>query len=258
MTLVKSGDPAILLGMRAKQRRFRVPFVVTATLAGVPLACGGETDSQSTGSGGSVSTGGSGATGGNATGGSGATGGYGATGGSAGVGGYGATGGGAGAGGSGAVGGSAGAGGSGGNVGCPPDPPSAFATCAQGTTCKYDIACQSGKQTFTYVCQGATYQAWAINAKSCDPTKPYDSCPKTDLYCGTGGWSIPQGTNPPSPCPETAPLAGATCYAGGFGGVWENCGYPCKTASGSGWTVMKCSYNPDGGPSSWEVGTACK
>ncbi|MCE7888248.1 MAG: hypothetical protein DYH12_00850 [Sorangiineae bacterium PRO1] len=106
---------------------------------------------------------------------------------------------------------------------------------------------------------GQTKPPWQIEPKACDPAKPYDSCPNTDLYCGSGGWSIPQGTNPPSPCPSVPPKLGEQCYAGGFGGVWESCGYPCSTASGtSGWTVMKCLYNPDGGPSAWEVGTDCK
>lgn len=224
-----------------------MPFVVTATLVGsAATACGGETDSPGTAATGGV--GGSGATGGGgATGGSGGTG---ATGGSSGTG---ATGGAAGGG---AMGGS---GGTDGGTACPPTMPMASnCTVDAGVKCSYDVECQGGKHTFVLTCEGTTYKEWTLAPQACDPKKPFDSCANTQLHCSGTNWTLPQGTNPPSPCPATLPSPGDTCYSGGFGGVWEFCGYPCSTAGGAGWTVMTCPYNLDGGQSTWAVSSACK
>jgi hypothetical protein len=66
---------------------------------------------------------------------------------------------------------------------------------------------------------------------------------------------MPQGTNPPSPCPPTQPVVGAECYSGGFGGVHEKCGYLCDPATGTGWTVMSCPIAT--AESAWESDGAC-
>lgn len=236
----------------SKTRRFRSPFVITtAAVSSISmLACGGSTDGDS-GTGGTAGTAGSGG---------GGTGGQVQTGGSAGAGATGGSAGSAGSAGAGASGGFAGAGGTGG-VGpdggpiCPPDPPGSgfgYMKCpVKGASCSYDVACQSGLQKFTFNCDSTGY--WNVATKKCD--QPYDSCPKSDLYC-SGEWSVPQGTNPPSPCPATLPKAGDKCTAGGFGGVWENCGYRCDASPNAKWTVMSCKYDPTT-PSTWTSDGAC-
>ncbi len=216
-----------------KQRRFRTPFVITtaAAVSSISLmACGGSTNSDS-GTGGTAGTSGSG----------------GSTGG---VGGSGGTGG--------APGGSGGVGGTSVDAGanCPPTVPGWYEQCTAGQSCNYDVACQSGAQSFNYVCNENSF--WDLAPKSCD--KPYDSCPGTELYCNAGfGWSIPQGTNPPSPCPDTRPNPGDACSAAPMGGVWENCGYPCDATPTAKWTVLTCKYDPADptGQSTWESDGAC-
>ncbi len=239
----------------SKTRRFRSPFVITtAAVSSISmLACGGSTDGDS-GTGGTAGTAGSGGGGSGGQVQTGGSAGVGATGGSAGAG---ATGGSAGAGASGGFAGAGGTGGVGPDGGpiCPPDPPGSgfgYMKCpVKGASCSYDVACQSGLQKFTFNCDSTGY--WNVATKKCD--QPYDSCPKSDLYC-SGEWSVPQGTNPPSPCPATLPKAGDKCTAGGFGGVWENCGYRCDASPNAKWTVMSCKYDPTT-PSTWTSDGAC-
>ncbi len=260
MTGIKFGTQSARESDMSKNRRYRAPFVVTtaAAVSSISLfACGGSTDGDN----GTGGTGGTSGSGGGGTGGQVQTGGSaGTTGGSAGVG---ATGGSAG---SGATGGSAGSGGTAGSgatggVGpdggpiCPAEPPGSsfgYKKCPViGASCQYDVKCQSGTQKFTFNCDKNGY--WNVAPQKC--ALAYDSCPNTDLYCSTQ-WMIPQGTNPPSPCPTTKPTAGDKCFAGGFGGVWENCGYRCDSSPNSKWTVMSCKYVPNV-DSKWESDGAC-
>ena len=122
---------------------------------------------------------------------------------------------------------------------CPTMPPKSFEPCmlTVSTSCKYQVACQSGKLNFEFTCGPG---GWNITpGKTCD--YPHDSCAGTDLYCNNE-WILPQGTNPPAPCPSMLPPVGQTCVAGGFGGTWEKCGYPCDGKDpNTGWLVATCS-----------------
>jgi len=193
----------------------RVPFLVTvsATVGSGLIACGGEVVVQS-GSGGSASTN----TSANVTNGQ-----------------------------TSAV--SVGSGGSGGSTpNCPPEPPAyGSMSCADdvptGTVCRYDVSCQSGSVDLQFVCGDF---AWEMRpGQAC--TQPFDSCPSTDYYCD-GEWVMPQGSNPPSPCPSTRPNGGEACFTGGMGGVWPACGYYCDDKSS--WTVAVCDQ-PAPGQGAW-------
>jgi len=231
------------------RRTPRTPFVFTVAAAAASVfspGCGGETSSSDPDpTGGSAGTGGTAATGG--TGGStGGSGGSGASGGSGGTtGGAGGT-----TGGSGGT--TGGAGGVGGGPNCPATLPSSYDPCVDGAACLYDVPCQSGTVSFTLSCANGY---WDVAPGTC--AQPYDSCPGTMLHCEPSyGWTMPQGTNPPSPCPDPVPVAGEQCYSGGFGGVHEKCGYPCDPATKSGWTVMTCPYE-GGTDSKWQSDGAC-
>ena len=224
----------------ARKHAHRIPFVIT--IAATSLACGG-----STGNDGGSGTGGTAGTG--ATGGAGGSAGVGGSvGGSAGVGG--SVGGTAGVGGT--TGGAGGVGGTGGAA-CPNGVPNWWDPCdAKGSSCTFDVDCQSGKVSFEFNCSSTGY--WTVSPGTC--AQPYDSCSGTELHCTPGyGWSMPQGTNPPAPCPSTPPPEGESCFSGGFGGVHEKCGYPCDPASKSGWTVATCPMSSSN--SMWEYDGAC-
>jgi hypothetical protein len=149
------------------------------------------------------------------------------------------------------VGGTGGTGGTGG-VPCPKEVPDGYTQCpVEGQTCVFDVACQSGTVSHTFSC--SSYGNWTLSVHPpCD--EMYDSCPGTMLYCSANGWSMPEGTNPPSPCPATPPAEGSECYSGGFGGVYEFCGYPCGP-SGAGWQIAQCPYSDT--QSKWTLG-ACE
>jgi hypothetical protein len=133
---------------------------------------------------------------------------------------------------------------------CPATHPQSFQQCTSSSVCTYDVSCQSGIVSLSFVC--GEY-AWELLPGSC--TVPYDSCPGTDFYCDTS-WSMPVGSNPPSPCPEVPPPPGEACFWGGMGGVWEHCGYRCQLGNpDSEWTIATC-----GGPadqSSWSYDGVC-
>lgn len=137
---------------------------------------------------------------------------------------------------------------------CPPTVPGSSPPCSQGQSCSYDVNCQSGVQSFEYVCN--QHSTWEVTAKSCD--KPYDSCPGTELYCnGNDGWFYPQGSNPPYPCPESRPSAGVPCQIN-FNGTWEHCGYPCDSSPTAKWTVSTCAYDSTSlSGRSWQSDGAC-
>lgn len=136
-----------------------------------------------------------------------------------------------------------------GGIPCPAAVPDSYTQCTEkGQSCTYDVQCQSGLITHTFSCSSLGYWVLGVHPP-CD--KPFDSCPGTMLYCSTNGWNMPEGTNPPSPCPAAAPVEGAECYSGGFGGVYPDCGYACGP-SGSGWQVAHCPY--DETQSHWTLG----
>ena len=139
---------------------------------------------------------------------------------------------------------------------CPPSPPDGFTQCKGDTPCSYNVKCQSGTQNIAFSCN--EYGNFSVGDQTCTPK--FDSCPGTPLYCRTNGqWWIPSGTNPPSPCPVTPPEAGASCREGGFGGVWEKCGYPCKKAD-TPWMVATCTRKDPSNrrsPSTWQYDVAC-
>lgn len=145
--------------------------------------------------------------------------------------------------------GGSGAGGFGGNTSaCPAEPPGdGYGQCAisQGETCTYEIDCQSGPVSLTFACDGV----WRLPSQSCD--MPYDSCPGTHYHCD-GEWWMPTATNPPSPCPPELPEEGTACYAGGMGGVWEDCGYAERDC----WFVATCVQDPSGA-GQWEHTDTC-
>ncbi len=126
----------------------------------------------------------------------------------------------------------------GGTPTCPPEPPPYGSTgCTDdvvtGTVCRYDVACQSGQTSLEFVCGDFAWEM--LPGQGC--TQPFDSCPGTNYYCD-GEWVLPQGSNPPSPCPSTQPEAGEQCFAGGMGGVWPACGYYCDDQTT--WSVAVC------------------
>lgn len=226
------------------------PVVVTS--AALALACGGEFDAG-TADGGAGTTSSGGAAG---SGTGGASGSGGSVGGAGGVGGTGA--GGTGAGGSGGTGaGGAGAGGSGGTGAgaCPKEVPSPYEACPAGIgpndRCVYDVACQSGRQAITFVCDGDQFSPWHTVDSTCQ--YEYDSCPGTQLNCWGGNWTIPTGTNPPPPCPDPKPAPLSECTSFGFGP--PTCGYPCQSGQpSSGWTVGTCTW---GTRSIWTFDGTC-
>ena len=141
--------------------------------------------------------------------------------------------------------------GTGNTLECPASPPDGYTQCDPGPgVCTYDVACQSGTVALSFTCAEGW---WEIQPTACE--QPYDSCPGTEYYCN-GEWIMPQGTNPPSPCPDTAPLAGEPCFSGGMGGVWENCGYYCGPQAGSAWTVASCPF--DDPESVWQYDGVCE
>jgi hypothetical protein len=185
--------------------RLRLPFVVTV-LGSAAVACGGKAVLD--GDLGAGGDGGSGASGSGASG--------------------------SGASGSGASG--SGASGSGGiPIQCPAAPPGPDTPCSEPPVarCSYDVACQSGVVPLSFQCNGI----WEIVADSC---VSYDSCPGTEYYCLQTNWYMPSGSNPPTPCPSTAPPEGTPCQPVGMGGDWEYCGYWCP-GSQSAWTVATCT-----------------
>jgi hypothetical protein len=232
----------------SRPKMLKASFVVTTAAAAFSAwACGGQTsDSVSTtqaqagnsgtsgngGQSGSASgTGGVSGTAGTGTAGTSGTG----TSGTAGTGTSG-TAGTAGAGGT----GTAGISGAGGNpAACPTTPPEPYVQCDHalfnGQLCTYTVDCQSGPgNQIAFTCSENGY--WQIPQQAC--SNPYDSCPGTSINCWGGYWTIPEGTNPPPPCPEKKPVPGDVCTSFGFGP--PTCGYPCE--EGSGWTVGTCSY----------------
>jgi hypothetical protein len=199
----------------------RLPFVVT--VVGSAIACGGTAviDGDA-GQGGATGSGASG---------SGATG--------------------SGASGSGASGSGASGPGGGVSIQCPSERPNPYLECAEpaGQRCSYEVKCQSGVVELEFECANGF---WALAPTEC--RAPYDSCPGTEYYCD-GQWWEPVGSNPPSPCPESAPPEGTPCYPGGMGGDWEHCGYLCAPEP-SAWTVASCL--PDAtGQTTWQYDGAC-
>jgi hypothetical protein len=243
---------------RSVRTALRAPIVVTLAL-GSPLvagaACGGEAFSTE-------STGGAAGAGGSAAG----SGGDAGSGGAAGAGATSGTGGASGASGAGS-GGDAGAAGGGGEAAgageagtaggtldgggadapspdangpaCPAQPPGQWDECppevALSGGCAYSLACQGGQVTLVYQCSTSGYGTWQIVPQACQHL--FDSCPGTDVNCWGGTWQMPEGTNPPPPCPPERPALGDAC-AVGFGGS-ATCGYRCQ--DGTGWTVASCS-----------------
>lgn len=136
---------------------------------------------------------------------------------------------------------------------CPPEAPDAYTSCdlEPGQTCTYDVSCQSGLRTLSFRCGALGLYEFADQA--CEV--PYDSCPGTEYYCD-GTWWMPNSTNPPSPCPQDAPMGGDACLVGEMGGDWPYCGYACDGVDASnGWTVLSC-VGPDG-DQQWFTDGAC-
>jgi hypothetical protein len=146
---------------------------------------------------------------------------------------------------------SSGTGGS--DPGCPAELPIWYAGCKLGpeATCSYDVKCQSGWVTLSFGCTG---NGWKVKATPC--AYPYDSCPGTEFYC-SGEWWMPEGTNPPSPCPEPRPKPGDKCWVGGMGGVHPKCGYPCGPDGKSGWTIAHCKVTGANGQQTWQYDGNC-
>jgi len=147
---------------------------------------------------------------------------------------------------------SVGSGGS--SPGCPPEPPPyGSSACAGevpvGTVCSYVVPCQSGERSLDFVC--AEYSWEMVEGQAC--TLPFDSCPNTDFYCN-GDWILPQGTNPPAPCPSTRPKTGEVCFSGGFG-IWPACGYYCDDKTT--WTTAECVMPRQGVDGEWSFDGAC-
>lgn len=151
--------------------------------------------------------------------------------------------------------GSSGAGGAGGGepIDCPPEPPTSYEPCTLSGegACSYTLDCQSGPVALSFGCSPES-GLWTVLEQPCE--YEYDSCPGTELYCA-GQWWLPEGTNPPSPCPDPAPAELSECFSGGFGGVHQRCGYPCGDDASSGWTIATCSGEFDA--EVWEYDDAC-
>jgi hypothetical protein len=210
-------------------KHLRQPFVLTLSVAA--LACGQEVVTfSSSGSGGSSSSTGNGTSSNGTTSGSGGNGTSSSS--------------------------SVGQGGAGGStpLNCPAKAPSAYDQCTlEGEgACTYTIECQSGPVELSFTCSESEY-GWRVLEQPCD--FEYDSCPGTELYC-SGTWWMPQGTNPPAPCPDEMPAENATCFGGGFGGVHEHCGYRCESDP-SVWSVTTC-YSEPGMDGEWESDGACE
>lgn len=177
-----------MLGLRLKMKSLlRIPFVTT--VAAGALACGSVVTEADTGS--TMGAGGNNSNSNSVT---------------------------TGSGGSGQTSGSGGS-----SPNCPTTAPQSWDECTlqPGEHCSYDFECQSGDVTVEYECDSVNL--WSIKPQDCGYHA--DSCPGTELYC-SGQWLIPQGTNPPSPCPVEAPAEGESCFVG-MGGTWEQCGYLC-------------------------------
>ncbi len=189
--------------------------------------------------------------------------GFGGVGGAAGIGGVGGAagiggvGGAAGIGGVGGAAGMGGAAGAGGAPDCPATLPGPWDTCVAGTQCGFDLDCQSGSISLGFTCAGdASYSYWQVDSQSC--VEEFDSCAGTQLYC-SGQWWVPQGTNPPSPCPDARPTDGEACSTMDMGGVHEQCGYRCAGPN-TPWTVATCVTTvTDGGiyEGHWTFDAAC-
>jgi len=226
-----------------KRKKLAAPFVITAaafTSVGLAGACGGQSESDSGSGGAGGSTGGAGGSGG----------GTGATGGTTGTG---ATGGTTGTGATGGTTGTGATGGTGGTGACPTTPPKTYAygggCTTAGLICSYDVTCHSGPDKSVYECDGAN---WSLAPATC--ANPEDEC-SDGKHCTQGKWypSPDPNYNPPGPCPTSAPVHGAACKPGGFGGDPSACGYPCDKDGGAGWSVAHCDFDPDGGTPAWQL-----
>jgi len=231
-----------------RRRKTRAPLVVTfAVIApGCLFSCGGSTsDQNSTGGKGSGAEAGTSTDGGGTTSVGGTSGSD--AGGVDGAGAGGATGGIAGSGG-----GATAADGGGADAGaCPASLPwvGHDACTTTGQACTYDIPCQSGTLTFTFLCGSGWYLSSSPGGCA---AQPYDSCPNTRLYCN-GIWSSTTEAHPPLPCPTIQPAAGSGCYSnfleqGGYS--TEKCGYACGSGN-QGWIIATCDYQK----SQWTLGT---
>ncbi len=138
---------------------------------------------------------------------------------------------------------------------CPAEPPSVYDTCTihPDEACFYTLGCQSGPVQLGFICREGR-QGWDVMHHDC--AYEYDSCPGTELYC-SGQWWLPEGTNPPAPCPNPGPAEGSECYSGGFGGVHEKCGYMCDVEGQSVWTVATCTPPDIYEQGVWEYDGAC-
>ena len=128
-----------------------------------------------------------------------------------------------------------------GSVNCPAEAPLGYVPCASppGEQCVYDIPCQSGVRQIAFECLDQVGEGpWTVVAdQAC--VQPYDSCPNTELYCGTQ-WGLPLGSNPPAPCPSALPEEGDECMFETMGADRRYCGYRCGETPGSGWVVAEC------------------
>lgn len=133
---------------------------------------------------------------------------------------------------------------------CPAEAPGPFQQCTSSSVCNYDVACQSGTVNLQFTCD-ANGGRWQLTPTACD--QPHDSCPGTEYHC-IDSWQMPEATNPPAPCPDTPPEPGAECFPGGFGGVWEYCGYRCDDTPEAAWTLAHC---PTDAMPVWQYDEAC-
>ena len=115
---------------------------------------------------------------------------------------------------------------------CPTSPPDGYTQCDPGPgVCTYDVACQSGTVALSFTC---TEGWWELEPTACE--QPYGLVSGTQYYCN-GEWTMPQGTNPPSPCPDTRPPAGEPASPV----AWAACGKIAATTAG------RKPARPDGG-----------
>lgn len=144
--------------------------------------------------------------------------------------------------------GTAGASGSGGLPLCPPEYVSDLQqTCSVGVDapCRVELACQTGPQTFTLVCDSGF---WAIEHKTCDVR--FDFCTSTTFWCD-GTWGFPTGAMSweGKNCPDAVPQNGAECRYGGVGFDRPGCAYPCGDDR---WQTAECP-EAAGVFSTWQV-----
>ncbi|MCA9624249.1 MAG: hypothetical protein KC731_34730 [Myxococcales bacterium] len=138
-------------------------------------------------------------------------------------------------------------------INCPDEPPGPDTPCQAGPgICNYDVVCQSGTQPISFTCPSDVL-LWTIEPTACTPC---DSCPGTAYYCSGGQWVMPQGSNPPSPCPNEPPVPGSFCQPEGMGAVWECCGYLCSDIPEDPWGVAVCKATSVGN-GEWVFETSC-